>query len=50
MEFKPLLNYSEAKQRQPISKRKLAGWCFYIALNVVLAYVIYQGLVMRGVL
>lgn len=54
MEFKELINYSDAsanlKRQSKRDKRKLAGALFYLALNVVLVYVIYEGLVMRGFL
>lgn len=50
MEYRPLINCADLPKtkRQPISKRKVAGWLFYIALNAVLLYVIYEGFVMRG--
>jgi len=54
MEFKPLLNYSDSgenlKRQVKRDRRHLWGALFYIAINVVLGYVIYEGLVMRGVI
>lgn len=54
MEYKELINYSDTsanlKRQSKRDKRKVFGAVFYVALNVVLVYVIYEGLVMRGFL